>query len=252
MSPRVAVITGSARGIGKAIALRLAKDGLNVVVSDISSALPQLEEVVQEIKKLGVESMAVVCDVTAEADVQKLVDTTVDKLGSLDVMVANAGIIRIGSLIDTKVEEWDLVQTVNARGIFLCYRAAARQMIKQGKGGRIIGASSVAGKRAQGLGCNYSASKFAVRALTQSASAELYPHNITVNAYAPGNIQTAMLDDLSKSAQDLGLGEVIKQYANQPTGTPEDIAGLVSYIASEESRFITGQALNINGGIYVE
>ncbi|KAF8588046.1 NAD-binding protein [Ramaria rubella] len=251
MSARVAIITGSARGIGRAIALRLAKDGLNIVVSDVPNKLRQLEEVVQEIKKEGVESVAVVCDVSIQADVQRLVDTTVAQFGTLDVMIANAGVPSLGALVSTSVEEWDLVQSINARGVFLCYKAAAIQMIKQGKGGRIIGACSIAGKKAGTNACVYSASKFAVRALTQSAAAELHPHNITVNAYAPGAIMTAMLEDAAKISKDTGAA-MDPAWENAPAGTPEDIAGLVSYIVSEESKFITGQAININGGTYVE
>jgi len=145
------------------------------------------------------------------------------------------------------LDEWESIFAVNVRGVFLCYKAAAAQMIKQGRGGRIIGASSVAGKRALGNITAYSSAKFAVRGLTQAAADDLAKHKITVNAYAPGWIQTDLLRDVQGHRIRKGIS-----HNSPPTGEPEDIAGLVSYLVSEESKFITGQTLSINGGTFYD
>ncbi|PBK80253.1 NAD(P)-binding protein [Armillaria gallica] len=188
-----ALVTGSARGMGRAIALRLASDGFNVAVNDIASQKDNLEALRGEIEELGKKAFIYIADVSKEDEVKAIVDETVEVLGRLDVMVANAGICPgVSGLMNTTAEQWDHIFAVNTRGIFLCYKYAAIQMIKQGRGGRIISACSVTGMRAQGHVCPYSASKFAVRGLTQSAAEELDPHQITVNAYAPGFIDTPM------------------------------------------------------------
>ncbi|KAJ7220667.1 hypothetical protein GGX14DRAFT_431634 [Mycena pura] len=175
----------------------------------------------------------------------------VERYGGLDVMVANAGIVRADTkLTELSAEEWDRVLNVNARGTFLCYKYAGIQMIKQGRGGRIIGASSVAGKQGQPLVGAYSASKFAVRGLTQSAAQEFGPHGITVNAYAPGAVDTPMSAGLEDAVAKV---EHFKNLAPlKRIGVPEDISNLVSFLASKESQFITGQSISINGGIFFD
>ncbi|KZT19772.1 NAD(P)-binding protein [Neolentinus lepideus HHB14362 ss-1] len=193
---RIAIVTGAAQGLGRAIALRLARDGLNVAISDLSSKRSALEALSEDIRASGGQTVTVEADVSEEKDVNSLVTTVADKLGGLDVMVANAGIAFFKPIVEMSMAEFDKIQSVNTRGLFMCYRAAARTMIEQKRGGRIIGASSVAGKKGLLAGSSYSASKFAVRGLTQSAACELGPYDITVNAYAPGTIDTPLGKDV--------------------------------------------------------
>ncbi|CAF3700078.1 unnamed protein product [Rotaria sp. Silwood1] len=180
------LVTGAARGIGRVIALRLAKDGLNVAINDIEANSSDLQKVQQEIEKIGRKSIAIIADVSEGKSVEKMMQETAQKLGSLDVMVANAGIGDVKLLVDTTVEDWDKIFAVNMRGVFLCYKEAAKIMIKQGKGGKIIGACSTAGYKSRSMIGPYSASKWGVRGLTQAAAMEWAPYNITVNAYCPG------------------------------------------------------------------
>ncbi|KAF8591737.1 acetoin reductase family protein [Ramaria rubella] len=244
---QVAIVTGAAQGIGKAIALRLAHDGFDVVVNDIPSKAEQLEGVLAEICATTQKGLVVTGDVSLETDVQKLVDATVTCFGGLDVMIANAGIGRTGPLISTTVEEWDNLHAINVRGVFLAYRIAAVQMIKQGRGGRIIGASSIAGKQGLPEWGNYGASKFAVRGLTQSAAAELRPYGITVNAYAPGVVETTVSDQ----SRAIGLEKLSLDPSWQAL-SPGEVAGMVSYLVRDEAKSITGQSLSINRGIYYD
>ncbi|KAI0273055.1 hypothetical protein BGY98DRAFT_130201 [Russula aff. rugulosa BPL654] len=251
MMTKVALVTGAARGIGRAIALRLAEDGLDVAVNDLPNT-PELDDVVQEIENKGRRSLAVPADVSLEEDVEKIILQVVQKLGSLDVMVANAGIMVYQSFLDSTVEDFDRLMAVNARSTFVCYKHAARQMIAQGRGGRIIGACSAAGKQGAGIASAYSASKFAVRGLTHAAASDFGKYGITVNAYAPGVINTRMrfinaqpgtdFDSKVKSAV-AGLGIPI-----QRTAAPEEVAALVSYVASDGAGFVTGQCISIDGG----
>jgi len=255
MSNRVAVVTGACQGIGRGIALRLAKDGLDVAVNDIPANTSKLDDVVSEIEKHGRRAVAIPGDVSAESDVDNIVAVAVKELGGVDVFIANAGINLVRPIIDTSVEQWERIMKTNALGVFLGYRAAARQMIKQGRGGRIIGACSITGKKAYPNQAVYSASKFAVRGLTQAAAAEWGPHGITVNAYAPGMIETPLLHEHTEQMKSRGEDpdewkhKFVEETPVRSVGYPEDIAGLVSYLVSEESKFVTGQAININGGI---
>ncbi|KAI0001175.1 hypothetical protein BJV77DRAFT_938693 [Russula vinacea] len=232
MTTRVALVTGAARGIGRAVALRLAEDGLDVAVNDLPDA-PGLDDVMREIESKGRRSIAIPADVSLEAEVVRIIQQVVQKLGSLDVMVANAAIMMYQSFLDTTVDSFDRVMTVNARSTMLCYKYAANQMIAQGRGGRIIGACSAAGKKAgAGIAAAYCASKFAIRGLTQAAAHEFGKHGITVNAYAPGMTDTQMSQGpLPKAA----VGTPIQHIA-----APGEIAALASYLAAESSGFITG------------
>ncbi|KAK7453994.1 hypothetical protein VKT23_011505 [Stygiomarasmius scandens] len=199
---RIAMITG--QGIGRAIALRLANDGLYVALNDIPSKLDQLNAVSEEIKAIGPgkKSSVHTGDVSQEKDVKRMIEEVVETYGGLDVMVANAGIGIDKAFMETTVEDWDKVFSINARGVFLCYQHAAKQMIKQERGGRLVGASSIMGKNGVGEGLSaYSSTKFAVRGITQAAAGELGKYRITVNAYAPGLIDTEMSHQLDKNAQ---------------------------------------------------
>ncbi|KAF9045015.1 acetoin reductase family protein [Panaeolus papilionaceus] len=244
---RVAIITGAAQGIGKAIAIRLARDGHKVVLNDLERQATLLEEVRSQIKNDGGQALVKTGDVSVEEDVIRLVDWTVSECGSLDIMVANA--VPAGTL-----EDIDKMFSVNVNGTFLCYKYAALQMIKQGRGGRIIGAASICGKQALTKASLYSASKFAVRGLTQALAGELGKYNITVNAYAPGATDTNMLRELLSNRLRIDGIEPPPGTIKSGTGhlgrdsKPEDIAGIVSFFASKDSAMITGQSINVNGG----
>jgi len=246
---RVAIVTGSAQGIGRSIALRLAEDGLNVVINDIPAKAAQIDEAVAEIKaKSGVKVIAAPADVTNEEAVQAMIASVVEQLGSLDVMVANAGVMSYGPLVLVPSEEWDRVININLRSVMLCYKYAAKQMIEQGRGGRIIGASSMAGRHGMSYTSAYAASKFAIRGLTQCLASELAKDNITVNVYAPGAIRTNIVSLEDAKAQGLA-GSALSKI---PIAEPEVIASLVSYIAKPESYFITGQTISANGGAHFD
>ncbi|CAF2895143.1 unnamed protein product [Rotaria sp. Silwood2] len=252
---RAALVTGAARGIGRAIALRLAKDGFNVAVNDIEASSSDLQKVQQEIEEIGRKSIAIIADVSDSKSVEKMIQDAAENLGSLDVVVANAGIGEVKSLLDTTVEEWDRVFAVNLRGVFLCYKEAAKIMIKQGRGGKIIGAcSSVAYKACAMIG-PYCTTKWGIRGLTQTSAIEWAPYNITVNAYCPGLIKTSMSDksneELSK-LQGKTLNDIVddslKTIPLGRIGYPDDVANLVSFLASKDSDYITGQNILVNGG----
>ncbi|KAJ7843079.1 acetoin reductase family protein [Mycena olivaceomarginata] len=253
-SKNTAIVTGAAGGIGKEIALRLADDGFNVVVNDISAKSEDLGRLVEEITTKGTASSYHIADVSLEDDVRGMVETVVNQYGRLDVMVANAGVSGYIPLFEMTTDQWDRTMNINARGVFLCYKYAGLQMIKQGHGGRIIGASSIAGKKGSPFNYAYTASKFAVRGLTQAAALEFGPHGITANAIAPGAIDTEMLADVMPAGTPRGvLIDAMKQDSPlNVVGTPTDIANLVSFIASKESQFITGQTISINGGSYFD
>jgi len=253
-----ALVTGASRGIGRAIACRLSRDGFRVALSDIPSQKSQLEEVQTHITEQGGKAIMTFADVSVESEVSQMVDSVVEQTGGLDIMVANAGICLPSAFLDTTTKDFQRTLNVNVMGTFLCYKYAAQQMVKQGRGGRIIGASSLAGKAAWPMLSAYGSSKFAVRGLTQNAALDLGKHGITVNAYAPGPIDTPMLQGLNESVMGHCTPEevsVLLQRQTSPVGfngTPEDIAGLVSYLASKESRLVTGQTISINGGLFFD
>ncbi|KAJ7097578.1 hypothetical protein C8R44DRAFT_889117 [Mycena epipterygia] len=248
------IVTGAARGIGKAIALRLADDGFDVAVNDIANNAKTLALVVDEITAKGRASSVHVADVSSDDQVRAMVEQVVSTYGSLDVMVANAGVASYTPFPEMTADQWDHIMGVNARGAFLCYKYAGMQMIKQGNGGRIIAASSVFGKQGSPVNPAYTASKFAVRGLTQAAALEFGAHGITVNAYAPGAIDTDMLPAVAPNGTP--YSDVLDQFKKASplatVGTPADIANIVSFLASKESQFITGQTISVNGGTYFD
>ncbi|KAI0261784.1 hypothetical protein BC834DRAFT_829709 [Gloeopeniophorella convolvens] len=241
---KVALVTGAARGIGRAIALQLADDGFDVAVNDLPGR-PELDEVATEIEKKGQRTLIVPADVSLEPQVEKMIQDVVEKLGSLDVMVANAGIFAFDTLRDITVETFDRIMSVNARGTMLCYKHAGKQMITQGRGGRIIGAYLLDSLPTI-FALSYATSKFAIRGLTQAAALEFGKYNITVNAYAPGFVDTPMCSSFFRVTITpiwlilLAMGA--KTTPVQRIAAPEEIAGLVSYVASEKSSFITGMS----------
>ncbi len=254
---KVAIVTGAGRGIGKAIALRLARDGAAVAVNDISGA--GIAEVVKEIKSFGGKAIDIVADVSRGDQVAAMTDKVVAQFGKLDIMVANAGIITIKPAIEITESEWDKVMAVNARGVFLCAQAGAKQMIKQGNGGKIINCASIAGHQGFPFEAHYCASKFAVIGFSQAFAKEVAKNGITVNCYCPGVVATDMWEDIDLSLSKyngLKKGESIQKFIDQiPLGrvqTPEDVAGLVAYLASPDANYMTGQAINICGGLVMD
>ncbi|KAF4563998.1 NAD(P)-binding domain superfamily protein [Pleurotus pulmonarius] len=250
----VALVTGAGRGIGRAIALRLAQDGYDLALSDLHVNQALVETLATEIKNRGRKYTIVPANVKYEAEVKGMVGRTVKELGSLDVMIANAGIVSMKPFLDVEAEDWDEVQAVNSRGTFLCYKYAAKQMVDQGRGGRIIGASSLAGKQGWSHLTAYSSSKFTIRGLTQAAAVELAEHGITVNAYSPGIVDTRMKQILGDASGD--PEGFFKGYTDRVPvrrfGTSDEVAGLVSYLVSKEASYITGQSVSINGGVYCD
>jgi meso-butanediol dehydrogenase/(S,S)-butanediol dehydrogenase/diacetyl reductase len=244
------MITGAARGIGRAIAARLAADGLAISVADLPGA--ELERTAGELTAL-----AVPLDVTDAAAVDAAVAAHVAGLGGLDVMVANAGIAITAPLLETTVADLQRMLDVNVKGVFNCYRAAARQMISQGRGGRLIGAASVASHRGGKWQSAYSASKFAVRGMSQSVAQELAEHGITVNVYSPGVVQTPMWESIDEAmTRRRGTppgSELAGMVAGIPLGrleTPDDVAGVVSFLASPDAGYLTGQSIVVDGGMW--
>ncbi|KAJ6506176.1 acetoin reductase family protein [Mycena vitilis] len=253
----IAIVTGAAQGIGRGIALRLASDGFDIAVNDITSNADKLAELVEEIKAKGRQASAHVADVSVDLQVKGMVEEVVRTHGGLDAMIANAGVMNFASIEHTSVDDWDRVMAINARGTFLCYKYAGMQMISQGRGGRIIGACSLGGKKGGQMMSAYCASKFAIRGLTQSAASEYGPHGITVNSYAPGMTDTEMGKSYVIGISfdnDIICSDQHGQIVCRPNGkTPDDIVGLVSFIASKESQFITGaELISINGGMYFD
>lgn len=252
---RVAVVTGAGRGIGKAIALRLAQDGIDVVVNDL--AQESAEKAASEIAKLtGVKAVGIGGDISQESDVTALVNSAAKLFGKIDIMVANAGVISIKPTIELTVKDWDFVMAVNARGVFLCSQIAAKRMIEQGHGGKIINCASIAGHQGFPYESHYCASKFAVIGFSQSFAQEIAKHGITVNCYCPGVVATDMWEDIDlqlSKYNGLSKGQSIQQFIDKiPLGRvqrPEDVAGLVSYLASPDSDYMTGQAINVCGGL---
>jgi meso-butanediol dehydrogenase/(S,S)-butanediol dehydrogenase/diacetyl reductase len=254
---RSAIVTGAARGIGRAIALRLAADGLALSVTDLPSAADALDVLVTELGNVGAATQALPLDVVDADAVEAAVEAHVRRFGGLDVMVANAGIAVTTPLVDTTAEQWRRTMEVNVTGVFHCYRAAARQMISQGRGGRLIGAASVAAHRGGKWQGAYSASKFAVRGLSQSVAQELGEYGITVNVYSPGIVHTPMWDSIDHavtSRRGTAPGSELASWVERiPLGrleTPEDVAGVVSFLASPDAGYVTGQSIVVDGGVW--
>jgi len=251
---RSAIVTGAATGIGRAIALQLHEDGFAVAVNDVAGAGAQA--VAAEIQALGGSGIAVTGDVSDPAFVDHLVARTVADLGSLAVMVANAGINLIKPLLDISRADLERIFAVNVFGTLHCIQAGARAMVAQGHGGKIITAASAGGKRGYELLGGYCATKFSVVGITQTAALELARHGITVNAYCPGAIDTGMwtmIDETIGRINQVERGQTRKaRVAKVPLGRigqPADVARLVSFLASEKSDYMTGQALVVDGGV---
>ena len=240
---KVAVVTGASRGIGRAIALKLADDGAKVVVN-YSGSQAKAEEVVARIQENGGEAIAVQASVSQSEEVTALIDTAVKTFGSLDILVNNAGITRDNLLMRMKEDEWDDVLNTNLKGVFLCTKAVTRQMMKQ-RAGRIINISSIVGVAGNAGQANYVAAKAGVIGLTKTTAKELASRNILVNAIAPGFIETEMTDQLPEKLKQ----GMLTQIPLAKLGQPEDIAKAVAFLASDDANYMTGQTLHIDGGM---
>ena len=271
LTGKVALVTGAGgkNGIGRAIATRLAKEGADVAVNDITEhpyAADQTEwqglpDVVREIKAMGRRAISVVADVSDAKQVAEMVDKTVAHFGKIDILVNNAGTIagkdRV-PVVDLAEEDWDRVQRVNVKGVFLCSQAVARHLIAQGTGGKIINMSSVTGKQGSARYAAYSASKFAVIGLTQSLAHELAPYQVNVNAICPSLVDTERVGHLASALmpEDLPADEQRAEFARRnvaavPLGRlaeGTDVAKMAAFLASDEAVYLTGLSITVSGG----
>lgn len=242
---KVGIVTGARRGIGRGIALALAREGAAVTVSDINAG--ECQAVVDQIRVSGGRALAVKCDVTHTAEVEAMVRQTADHFGEVDILVNNAGIITFKPFLELTDEEWDSTLNVNLKGQFLCARAAARYMAMR-KWGRIINIGSISSGGvgiAYPLVAHYTASKGGVAALTVALALELTPLGINVNAICPGAVDTEMVKSVKEANQ---LGQVLQRIPKGRLGTPEDIANLAVFLASDEADYISGASIVIDGG----
>ncbi|WML49304.1 3-oxoacyl-[acyl-carrier-protein] reductase [Neobacillus sp. PS3-34] len=240
---KAVLVTGASRGIGREIALELARQGANIAVN-FSGSEAKANETVDEIKAMGRDAFAVKCDVSDSESVSAMVKETIDRFGKLDVLVNNAGITRDNLLMRMKEEEWDDVININLKGVFLCTKAVTRQMMKQ-RNGRIINIASIVGVSGNPGQANYVAAKAGVIGLTKTTAKELASRHITVNAIAPGFITTDMTEKLTEEVKT----EMLKMIPLARFGEPKDIAKVTAFLASDDSSYMTGQTLHIDGGM---
>ncbi|MBN6887123.1 3-oxoacyl-[acyl-carrier protein] reductase [Cytobacillus horneckiae] len=243
LTGKTAIVTGASRGIGREIALELARQGASVAVNYAGSEA-KANAVVDEIKALGVAAFSVQCDVSSSESVSAMIKEVIEEFGQIDILVNNAGITKDNLLMRMKEDEWDAVINTNLKGVFLCTKGVTRQMMKQ-RSGRIINISSIVGVSGNPGQANYVAAKSGVIGLTKTTAKELASRGITVNAIAPGFITTEMTDELNDDLK----GQMLQQIPLAKFGEPSDIAKVVSFLASEDSKYMTGQTLHVDGGM---
>jgi len=250
---KVAIVTGGAQGMGRAISLRCAGEGARVVVADRN--LEGAEGVAQEIGADGGEALAFAVDVRDQGQIQRMVDATVERFGGVDILVNNAGVGKIIPFLETTEADWDFIFDINCKGLLWCSQAVARQMIAQGRGGKIVNLASQAGRRGEALVLAYCASKACVINMTQSMALALAEHRINVNAIAPGIVDTPFWDEVDRQFAkllDMEIGEPKRTFIKSiPLGRieqPEDVTGAVVFLASADADYITQQTLNVDGG----
>lgn len=250
---KVAIVTGGATGIGRAIAGSLAAHGVRIVLADLN-----LDAAKKAAAEIGPDALAFGLDVSKRAEVERSFALIEKTVGNYDILIANAGVSTMNRAIDITDEEWDFNFAVNIKGVFLTNQAAVRYFLKTERKGVIVNTASLAAKVGAPLLAHYSASKFAVLGWTQSLAREVAPQGIRVNAVCPGFVKTSMQDrEVAWEAQLRGItpDQVIKEYVGQtPLGrleTPEDIAGLATFLCSDAARFMTGQGINVTGGVYM-
>lgn len=253
LQDKVAIVTGGAQGMGRAISLRYAGEGARVVVADMN--LAGAEQVASKIDGEGGKAVAVAVDVRNQEQVQGMVDTAVEQFGGLDILVNNAGVGKIIPFLETTEADWNFMFDINCKGLLWCSQAAARQMIAQERGGKIVNLASQAGRRGEALVLAYCASKACVINMTQSMALALAPHKINVNAIAPGIVDTPFWDEVDKQfAALLGMevGEPKRTFIKSiPLGRieqPEDVTGAAVFLASSDADYITQQTFNVDGG----
>ena len=266
-SGKVVIVTGAGQGIGRGIAHRFAHEGAHVVIAEYNQA--NAEIVASECTNFGLEALANRIDIGDVSQIDEMVKNVVNKFGRIDALVNNAGVSMPGPMFDLKPETWDPVMQVNLRGLFFCLQIVAKQMVAQipdevkqaGRAersyGKIVNFSSIAGRRGRPFDAAYSATKWGVISITQSAAQYLAPYNINVNAVCPGLVPTPMWDNIDQvqgvQRQGLQSGEWMRKTIDsiplKRGGTPEDIAAAVSFLCSEDADYITGQALNVDGGV---
>ena len=255
LQDKIAVVTGAGRGMGRAISLQLADAGAHVAVADINAE--NVEDTSAAVKSLGRESLPIHADMGSVADIDRMIGQAKDAFGRIDVIVNNAGVTRYLYVMDVEEEDWDRIHRVNAKGVFFCMQRAAREMIAQGDGGRIVNIASIAGKGYSGTSnAAYAASKGAVLAMTMIAAHQLGQHDINVNAICPGSTLTEMgAETMRGRAETSGMSIADLEQARDariPIGrpnTPEDIAAMARFLSGPGARNITGQAFNVDGGL---
>jgi 3-oxoacyl-[acyl-carrier protein] reductase len=243
LTGKTAIITGASRGIGAAIARRFAEQGANIVVN-YSGSQEKAEAVVREIEQTGAKAIAVKANVADAAEVKAMIDAAMEQFGSIDILVNNAGITRDNLMMRMKEDEWDDVINTNLKGVFLCTKAVTRQMMKQ-RHGRIINIASIVGVMGNAGQANYVAAKAGVIGLTKTTARELASRGITANAVAPGFITTDMTEKLGEDVQK----SMLSQIPLARFGAPEDVANAALFLASDEASYVTGQTLNLDGGM---
>ncbi len=253
LTDKIALVTGAAGGIGQAMIHRLAQEGAHIVAADIDTGFA--DETVKAVNAMGRKVETLQVNVTQQADIDRMIQHTVNTMGRLDILMNNAGVMRFQELLDISAEDWDFVCDVNIKGAFFVLQAAGRQMIAQGDGGKIVNTASVSGKRPEPMFVHYGVSKAGVISMTKSAAEAFGPHGITVNAVCPGSTVTNMHLSVTHALaerQGISLDEMIEQReASLPTGRrndPEDIAAMAAFLASDDAKNITGQAYNVDGG----
>ena len=258
LANRSCIVTGGAMGIGNAIAVRLASEGGLVCIADIN--FDAAETTANDIVKRGGAAIAVRCDVTQREDIKAAIKSTVNRFGKLDVMFNNAGVAKAKPFLEVVEADWDQVMRVNGLGVLLGMQEAARQMIAQGTPGKIINTASVAGKQGFALVSHYSASKFAVVALTQAGARELAKHKITVNGICPGIVATELWRKLDLDMIEFGrtesVGQGMEEFSKDillgRVSVPEDCAGIAAFMASHDSDYMTGQSVQVDGGMILQ
>ena len=243
---KVAIITGARRGMGRTHALTLAKAGAKVVVSDIS--LEDCEKVVEEVEKEGGEALAIKCDVTKKSEIEAMVKTVINKWQKIDILVNNAGIVEFKPFLELTEADWDKTININLKGYFLCAQAVAQEMVKQ-KSGVIINIASVAMGQ-QGIGlpniAHYCASKGGIAAMTEALAVELASYNIRVNTISPGMIETPMIDPMKQDPKTMEA--ILARVPMKRVGKTEEVSNLVLFLASDESSYMTGSTVVVDGG----
>lgn len=255
---KTCIVTGAAMGIGRAVAVRLAEEGANVILGDIEKSLAA--QASADIERSGGSAVSHWVDVSERASVSELIAYAADRFGSLDVMFNNAGVAQAVPILDTTQAQWERLMRINGLGVLIGIQEAAKQFLRQGTGGKIVNTASVAGKQGFALVGAYSASKFAVVGLTQAAARELAANQITVNGFCPGIVATELWRNLDEQIMQTGrtskAGEAMAEFSQDillgRVSTPEDCAGIAAYLASSDSDYMTGQCIQVDGGMILQ